>query len=86
MAPSTFLFRRPNTPTATLPLRASRFTVRQIEGRLRFGLTPTEAVRDVKAANARGGRRGAISRRQKPRIAASALAVRVIREALEKCQ
>jgi len=67
---STFVFRRPNTPTATLPLRASRFTVRQIEGKVtRFGLTPDEAVRDVKAANARGGRKGAITRRKKPRLA-----------------
>lgn len=59
-------------PRIDLPnLRASRFTVRQVAGRAeRFGLTLPEAVRDVKAANARGGRKGAISRRKKPRIAA----------------
>lgn len=77
MARSTFVFRRRETPVATLPLRASRFTVSQVEGRTRFGLTPLDAVRDIKAANARGGRRGATSRRRKPRVVAFALALTV---------
>ena len=68
---SAFLFHRPNAPLAALPIRASRFTARQIEGKVaRFGLTPDEAVRKVKASNARGGRKGAISQQKKPRLAA----------------